>query len=84
MFSGDWGPTPGFADITVSIPHLNNRQVGEVQWPQQVPGNPATKFVTLKVDVIDRAQALAWFHRVLRTIPKRQVLVFIHDFNNPA
>jgi esterase/lipase superfamily enzyme len=82
MFSGDRGPTPGFANITVSIPPSTTRQVGEVQWPRQVPGNPATEFVTLKADVIDRAQALAWFHRTLRTVPKRQVLVFIHGFNN--
>src|SRR5215213_4236413 len=82
MFSGDRGPTPGFANITVSIPPSTTRQVGEVQWPQQVPGNPATEFVTLKADVIDRNQALAWFHRALRTVPKRQVLVFIHGFNN--
>src|SRR5918993_504342 len=82
MFSGDRGPTPAFANITISIPPAGTRQVGEVQWPRQVPGNPATEFVTLKADVIDRNQALAWFHRTLRTAPKRQVLVFIHGFNN--
>jgi esterase/lipase superfamily enzyme len=82
MFSGDRGPTPAFANITVSIPPPNARQIGEVQWPRQVPGNPATEFVTLKADVIDRNQALAWFHRTLRSTPKRQVLVFIHGFNN--
>jgi esterase/lipase superfamily enzyme len=82
MFSGDRGLTPSFANITVSIPPPSARQIGEVQWPRQVPGNPATEFVTLKADVIDREQALAWFHRTLRTVPKRQVLVFIHGFNN--
>jgi esterase/lipase superfamily enzyme len=82
MFSGDRGPAPAFANIMVSIPPPSARQVGEVQWPRQVPGNPATEFVTLKADVIDRTQALGWFHRTLRTVPKRQVLVFIHGFNN--
>ena len=82
MFSGARGPTPAFANITVSIPPPSARQIGEVQWPRQVPGNPATDFVTLKADVIDRNQALAWFRRALRTAPKRQVLVFIHGFNN--
>lgn len=82
MFSGDRGPGAAFANITVSIPPALARQVGEVQWPSKVPGNPATDFVTLKADVIDRAQALAWFHRTLRKTPKRQVLVFIHGFNN--
>jgi esterase/lipase superfamily enzyme len=82
MFSGARGLTPGFANITVSIPPPNARLVGEVQWPRQVPGNPATDFVTLKADVIDRQQALDWFHRTLKTTKKRQVLVFIHGFNN--
>lgn len=82
MFSGDRGPALAFANIAVSIPPDPARQIGEVQWPRQVPGNPATDFVTLKADVIDRDQALAWFHRTVRTVPKRQVLVFIHGFNN--
>jgi esterase/lipase superfamily enzyme len=82
LFSGDRGPTATFANITVSIPPANVRQVGEVQWPRQVPGNAATEFVTLKADVIDREAALAWFHRSLRTVPKRQVLIFIHGFNS--
>ncbi|MBF9198274.1 alpha/beta hydrolase [Microvirga sp. BT290] len=82
LFSGDRGAPASFANITVSIPPPEARQIGEVQWPRQVPGNPATDFVTLKADVIDRPQALAWFRRSLRTVPKRQVLVFIHGFNN--
>src|SRR3954454_11928916 len=82
MFSGARSPALAFANITVSIPPASARQVGEVQWPRQVPGNPATEFVTLKADVIDRSRALAWFHRTLRAVPKRQGLVFIHGFNN--
>lgn len=82
MFSGDRGPALDFANITVSIPPASARQVGEVQWPRQVPGNPATEFVTLKADMIERAQALSWFRRTLRSVPKRQVMVFIHGFNN--
>ena len=50
--------------------------------PRQVPGNPATDFVTLKAEVINRPQAITWFQRTLRTVPRRQVLVFIHGFNN--
>lgn len=82
MFSGARGPTLAFANVTVSIPPASVRQVGEVQWPRQIPGNPATDFVAVKADVIDRAQALTWFNRSLRKLPKRQVLVFIHGFNN--
>ena len=82
MFSGTRGQALAFASIAVSIPPASARQVGEVQWPRQVPGNPATDFVTLKADVVDRAEALSWFQRTVRGVPRRQVLVFIHGFNN--
>lgn len=82
MFSGDRGRALVFANVTVSIPPSGARQVGEVQWPRQLPGDPATDFVTRKADVIDRPRALAWLHRTMKTVPKRQVLVFIHGFNN--
>jgi esterase/lipase superfamily enzyme len=82
FYSGGRGPELSFAEFTVSIPPAANRKEGEVQWPQSVPGNPATDFVTLKADVIDRKQATAWFHRTVRSVPQRRVLVFIHGFNN--
>ena len=82
LFSGDRGPAEAFGNITVSLPPDAARQIGEVQWPRQVPGNPATDFVTVKADIIDRSEALAWFHRALRTVPRRQVLVFVHGFNS--
>jgi esterase/lipase superfamily enzyme len=82
FFSGGRGPELSFAEFTVSIPPEANRKEGEVQWPRSVPGNPATDFVTLKADVIDRRQATTWFHRTVRTVPQRRVLVFIHGFNN--
>lgn len=82
MFSGARGQGLAFASIAVSIPPASARQVGEVQWPRQVPGNPATDFVTLKADVVDRSEALSWFQRTVRGVPRRQVLIFIHGFNN--
>jgi esterase/lipase superfamily enzyme len=82
MFSGARGQGLAFASIAVSIPPASARQVGEVQWPRQVPGNPATDFVTLKADVVERSEALSWFQRTVRGVPRRQVLVFIHGFNN--
>jgi len=82
FFSGNRGPELSFAEFTVSIPPEANRKEGEVQWPRSVPGNPATDFVTLKADVIDRTQAAAWFRRTVRAVPQRRVLVFIHGFNN--
>ncbi len=82
MFSGARGSALSFANIRVSIPPASARQVGEVQWPQRTPGDPTKEFVTTKADVIDRTRALAWYHRAVRTVPKRRVLVFIHGFNN--
>jgi esterase/lipase superfamily enzyme len=82
MFSGARGPGLSFANITVSIPPESARRVGEVQWPSRVPGSPATEFVTLKADVINQKQAMAWFDRAVAKVPKRRVLVFIHGFNN--
>jgi esterase/lipase superfamily enzyme len=82
MFSGFRGPALDFADIVVSLPPDSIRQIGDVQLPRQIPGDPATDFVTLKADYNDRTQALATFRRLVRTTPKKQVLVFVHGFNN--
>ncbi|MGC2350601.1 MAG: alpha/beta hydrolase [Methylocella sp.] len=80
MFSGERAQTLDFADIVVSIPPVH--QPGKVEDPHQIPGNPATDFVTLKADYNDRTEALATFRRLVRTTPKKQVLVFVHGFNN--
>ncbi|MFC5482027.1 alpha/beta hydrolase [Microvirga aerilata] len=82
FFSGDRGPELSFAEFTVSIPPDASRKQGEVQWPRNVPGNPATDFVTLKADVIDRTQAAAWVRGSVRQVPQRRVLLFVHGFNN--
>jgi len=82
MFSGERGPGLDYADIVVSIPPDSVRQIGEVQHPRQIPGNPATDFVTLKADYNDRPQAIANFRRLVHASPRRRVLVFVHGFNN--
>jgi len=81
MFSGFRGPALDFADIVVSIPPVH--QPGKVEWPHQIPGNPETDFVTLEpTRTIDKTQAAVVFRRLLRKGPKKQVLVFVHGFNN--
>lgn len=83
MFSGGrGGPGLDFADIVISIPPDSARQIGEVQRPRESPGNPATDFVTLKAEYNDRPQALATLRLLERGSPKKQVLVFVHGFNN--
>jgi hypothetical protein len=81
MFSGDRRATSAFAN-NGRDPARERPPDRRGAVPRQIPGNPATDFATLEIDVIDRQQALAWFHRILRTVPKRQVLVFIYGFNS--
>ena len=82
MFNGLRGSEMAFADIAVSIPPDSVRTVGEVQWPKELPGNPAVDFVTRHTAVIDRTRALALVHEQVKRSPKKQVLVFVHGFNN--
>jgi esterase/lipase superfamily enzyme len=81
LFSGERGK-PAFVEITVSLPPDARRKIGEVQWPSRLPGDPATEFVTLKVDKLERQTALARLHERVARVPKRRVMVFIHGFNN--
>jgi len=67
--------------MIVSIPPDANRKIGQVQWPQQLPGDPAVDFVTLKADVISKDRAIAAFPRLLRQSHKKEALVFVHGFN---
>ncbi len=82
MFSGKRGEDTTFADIDVSLPPDGARMVGEVQWPKQLPGDPNTDFVTRESRVIDKPAAKNWLRRQLKTSSHRQVLVFVHGFNN--
>jgi esterase/lipase superfamily enzyme len=71
-----------FADIVVSIPPVH--QAGNIEYPHQIPGDPATDFVTLQhtQPIHEQREAIAVFRRLLRAKPKKQVLVFVHGFNN--
>ena len=69
-----------FADISVSIPPDSARQVGEVQWPDQVPGDGAKSFVTLRADHIDTDMARKRFYERIGKAGGR-VLVFVHGYN---
>ncbi|WP_245524086.1 alpha/beta hydrolase [Methylobacterium nonmethylotrophicum] len=82
MYSGDRGPALSYADITVSIPPDSVRRPGTVQWPKELPGNPATDFVTLKAEALDQPEATDRLRRSAARTGKRHVLVFVHGFNN--
>jgi esterase/lipase superfamily enzyme len=68
LFSGERGREISLLDMSVSIPPAARRKVGEVQWPERVPGNPATDFVVARADTITFAQG--------------RVLLFVHGYNN--
>lgn len=79
MFSGERARGLAFADIAVSLPP--GRQVGEVQWPDNLPGNPATDFVALRADRLDGDAAVKLFNARLAAAPRRNVLLFVHGYN---
>ncbi|HXB80539.1 MAG TPA: hypothetical protein VNX23_24550, partial [Bradyrhizobium sp.] len=59
MFSGERAAETSYAAIAVSIPPDTARKVGEVQWPASLPGNPATDFMTVSADYIDKPRFAA-------------------------
>lgn len=82
MFSGERGPTLRFAEMGVSIPPEKVRNVGTVQWPKSLPGNPATDFVALQTDALTGLEMSIRLGRGGGLARKRHVLVFVHGFNN--
>ncbi|MFV0279520.1 MAG: alpha/beta hydrolase [Rhodoblastus sp.] len=80
MFTGKRGNV-AYADVAVSIPPDAVREVGEIQWPDRMPGNPAREFVTLKADRLDEKSAVAQFRSRIARTPDRRVLVFVHGYN---
>jgi esterase/lipase superfamily enzyme len=79
LYSGERGDL-SFTEIAVSIPPDNVRKAGEVQWPSDMPANPATDFTTVKVESVSVPQGVKdWAKRALSR--DRHVLIFVHGFN---
>jgi esterase/lipase superfamily enzyme len=81
LFGGDRGE-PAFAEIGVSIPPSPAHKVGYVEWPTQIPANPARTFATVSAKVVDKTDIVAGLHRRVLKSPDRSVLVFVHGYNN--
>ncbi|MDE2578224.1 MAG: alpha/beta hydrolase [Hyphomicrobiales bacterium] len=81
MFGSDRARRMLFADIAVSIPPDSAREIGEVQWPDKLPGDPAREFVTLRADQLDAAGARARLDQMLAQSRSRRVLLFVHGYN---
>ncbi|WP_246692876.1 alpha/beta hydrolase [Methylobacterium sp. WL64] len=82
LYSGERGDAVTYTDLAISIPPDATRQPGSVQWPKSLPGNPATDFVALRAEPVERDKVAAWTGRAVRRGAKRHVLVFVHGFNN--
>lgn len=82
MFGGERAPNVSFATITVSIPPDSAREVGRVQWPQSLPGDPAKHFVTISANHLDRESFRRTIASSAKETGRRRVLIFIHGFNN--
>ncbi|NVD41991.1 alpha/beta hydrolase [Ensifer sp. HO-A22] len=81
LYTGERGTAISLNSVAVSIPPDRNRKIGEVQWPSRVPPNPEKEFAVLEVTKADtERQALEWFRKNRNA--KRQVLIFVHGFNN--
>lgn len=81
LYSGERGTAISLDSVTVSIPPDRNRKIGEVQWPSRAPPDPRKEFAVLDVGkVASERQALDWFRK--KRNAKRQVLVFVHGYNN--
>ncbi len=79
LFSGDRGDGVSFSSIVVSIPRA--REVGTLQLPRTVPGNPATDFVVVSAEPVARSELTGWFRSA--GARKRRIFVFVHGFNTP-
>ncbi|ACK50010.1 protein of unknown function DUF900 hydrolase family protein [Methylocella silvestris BL2] len=80
LFTGERESKVALADITVSIPPADRRQIGQVQWPSSLPPNPLTDFATVRVTPLAGVgEARGWLKQ---NLPRdRRVLVFVHGFN---
>ena len=81
VFSGERGAGVSLTSFAISIPPDQDRQVGQVQWPNRLPADPSKDFTTIDVtSLASVGEARGWLKH---NLPKsRRVLIFVHGFNN--
>jgi esterase/lipase superfamily enzyme len=79
LYSGNRGDGVSFSNIVISIPR--EREVGTIQLPRAVPGNPATDFAVISAKPVAQADLGKWFRTAGGR--KRRVFAFVHGFNTP-
>ncbi|NNM74255.1 alpha/beta hydrolase [Enterovirga aerilata] len=80
LFGGERSHHVSYRRIDVSIPPAH--RVGEVEWPDSSPGDPARHFVTLRSDPLNDAGLHSSVREMVRRSGQRRVLVFVHGYNN--
>jgi esterase/lipase superfamily enzyme len=79
LFSGERGEAVSFRNIVVSLPR--DREVGTIQLPRSLPGNPARDFVVTDSKPLSKSQLADWFRSTSGRA--KRVFVFVHGFNTP-
>lgn len=82
MFSGERAEASSYAAVTVSIPPDNARKVGEIQWPETLPGDPRRDFVTVSANYLDQKEFVSALADTAKQTRRNKALVFVHGFNN--
>ena len=82
MFNGERADQISYAAITVSIPPDDSRESGTINWPASLPGDPHRDFVTVSANYLDKQQLLAAVSAAAKPSGRRNVLIFVHGFNN--
>lgn len=82
FYSGERTPALSFAKVDLTVPP--SHQVGEVEWPKQPPGNPATEMVVQSAAYRETPQefnADLKAELARRPAGQRNAVIFIHGYN---
>jgi esterase/lipase superfamily enzyme len=82
MFNGERAEEISYAAITVSIPPDDSREIGTINWPASLPGDPHRDFVTISANYLDKQQLSPAVSAAAKPTGRRNVLIFVHGFNN--
>lgn len=80
LFSGERSRGISYGRVDVSLPPTH--KVGEIEWPDATPGDPARHVVVTRAERFDRAAFKMQLREALRRSRERNVLLFIHGYNN--
>jgi esterase/lipase superfamily enzyme len=82
MFGSGRAADVSYASVTVSIPPDGSREVGNVQWPKSLPGDPSRDFVATAANYLDKQAFVSSISAAVKETGRNKVLVFVHGFNN--